>query len=82
MDVEDVFGAGLPVEVIDVLGDNDHGAPLLPQPLLALRQGQVGRVGLLGQNQMPPVVVELPDAGGVAGEGLRSGDVLDIEVSE
>ena len=81
VDVEDVFGAGLAVKVIDVLGDDDHGATLLPHPLLALGQGQVGRVGLLGQHQVPPVVVELPYAGGVAGEGLRSGDVLDTGAS-
>lgn len=79
VDVEDVFGASFHVEVIDVLGDDDHGAPLLPQPGLALGHCQVCRVGLLGQNQVPPVVVELPDTGGVTGEGLRCGNVLDTQ---
>ncbi|TNN41031.1 hypothetical protein EYF80_048800 [Liparis tanakae] len=74
--IRHVFGAGLPVEVVRALSDDDHGAALLPQPGLALRDGQVGGAGLLVQGQLPPVVVELPHARRGPGEGLRGGQVL------
>jgi len=76
VDLEHVFRPGLPVEVLRALGDDDHGAALLPQPGLALRDGQVGGAGLLVQGQLPPVVVELPDPRRGSGEGLRGGQVL------
>lgn len=59
---EHVFGASLLVEVINALGDDNHGASLLPQPRLALRDGQVGSVGLLVQSHIPSVLVEFPDS--------------------
>lgn len=42
-------------------------------PPLQLDQRQVSRVGLLGEDQLPPVVVELPHQGGVSLEGLGAG---------
>ena len=76
MNLEYVFGPGLSVKVIRALGDDNHGAPLLPQPGLTLRYSQMGGVGLLVQHQLPPVVVELPDPRRRAREGLWSGQVL------
>lgn len=76
VNLEHVFGPGLPVEVVCALGDDDHGAPLLPQPGLALCYGQMGGTGLLVQSQLPSVVVELPDPRRGSREGLWGGQVL------
>lgn len=73
---EHVFGAGLVVEVIDALRDDDHRAALLPQPGFALRYGQMGGVGLPVQRRAPPVLVELPDPRWISREGLRRRQVL------
>lgn len=77
MNLEHVFGSGLAVQVVDALCDHHHGASLLPQTGLALRDGQVGGVGLPAQSQLPSVVVELPDPGRVTREGLWGCQVLE-----
>lgn len=76
VNLEYVFGPGLSVEVVYALGDDDHGAPLLPQSGLALCYSQVGSTGLLAQSHLPSVMVELPDPRRVAREGLRGRQVL------
>ena len=76
MDLQHVFGAGPAVELVDVLGDDHHGAALFAQARLALSDGVVRGVGALAQRHLPPMVIELPDSGGVPREGLWSGQVL------
>lgn len=71
-----MFGAGLLVEVVYALSDDDHRAPLLPQAGLALCNSQMCRVGLLTQRQLTPVVVELPDLGRMAREGFWGCQIL------
>lgn len=76
MDLEHVFGPSLAVQVINVLGDDNHRAPLPPQPGLTLCNSQMGHARLFAHRQLPPVVVELPDPRWVPREGLWSGQVL------
>lgn len=71
-----MFGAGLLVEVVYALSDDDHRAPLLPQAGLTLCDSQMCRVGLLTQSQLTPVVVELPDLGRMAREGFWGCQIL------
>lgn len=78
MDFQKVLGASLAVQLVDVLGDDHDAAALAVQPGLTLGDGQVPRVGLLALHHLPPVVVELPHPGGVAGKGLRGGQVLSL----
>lgn len=71
-----MFGAGLLVEVVYALSDDDHGAALLLQAGLTLCDSQMCRVGLLAQCHLAPVVVELPHLGRVAREGLWGCQIL------
>ena len=70
---------GLPgavVQVVDVLGDDEDGAGM---GAAEAGEGVVGGVGLDGRvpELLAAGVVEGLDAGRIAGEGLRRGDVLD-----
>ena len=76
VNLEHMFGPGLSVEVIYALGDDNHRASLLPQPGLALRYGQMGSAGPLVQQQLPSVMVELPDPRRSARESLWGRQVL------
>lgn len=77
MDLQNISGSGAAVELIDVLRD-DGDLPSLPaEPLLTLGEGQMSGVGVFGQHDLTPVVVKLPDARRVPGEGLWSGDTLE-----
>lgn len=76
MQLQDACGSSPAVELVDVLRDDRDLATLPAQPLLALGDGPVGGVGLLGEHELTAVVVKLPNAGRVLGEGLRSGDTL------
>lgn len=76
VNLEHVFGAGLLVEVVYALRDDDHGASLLPQPGLTLRDGQMCHVGLHAQSQLTSVLVELPDPGWGAREGFWGCQIL------
>ncbi len=71
-----MFGPGLSVEVIYAQGDNDHRAPLLLQPGLALCYGQMSSIGPLCQSKLPSVMVELPNPRRVTREGLWSRQIL------
>lgn len=76
VDLQQVFGPGPAVQLVDVLGDNGHFSALFGEPLLALGDGQVSRVWVLGEHDLTTVVIELPNPGRVLGEGLWSGQVL------
>lgn len=76
VNLEHMFGAGLLVEVVYALSDDDHGAALLLQAGLTLCDSHVCRVGLRTQGQLAPVVVELPDLGRMAREGFWGCQIL------
>ncbi len=79
MHVEEVFGAGAVVKVVDVLGDQEEGP--LPCPVgFELGQRVVGGVGVDGFELGAPEVVEAVDGFGIFGEGAGGGDVLDAVV--
>lgn len=77
MNLQNASGSSAEVELIDVLRDDRDLAPLPAESLLALGDGQMGRVGVFGEHDLPAVVVELPNAGRVPGEGLWGGDTLE-----
>lgn len=77
MDLQNASGSGAAVELIDVLRDDRDLAPLPAEPLLALGDGQMGGVGLFGEHDLPAIVVKLPNAGRVPGEGLWRGNRLE-----
>lgn len=76
VNLEHMFGASLQVEVIYALSDDHHGAALLLQAGLTLCDSLMCRIGLLTQDQLTPVVVELPDLGRMAGKGFWGCQIL------
>lgn len=82
VNLEHMFGAGLLVEVIYALSDDDHRAALLLQAGFALCDSQMCRVRLLAQGQLAPVVVELPDLGRMAREGFWGCQILGVRGRE
>lgn len=77
MDLQNASGSSPAVELIDVLRDDRDLASLPAEPLLALGDGQMGGVGVFGEHDLTAVVVKLPNAGRIPGEGLWSGDTLE-----
>lgn len=82
MELQDVFGSGAAVELVDVLSDDGDRAPLFGEPLLALSDGHVGGVGVFCQHDLTAIVIKLPHTGGVPGEGLRGGKFLTPNTAE
>lgn len=76
VNLEHMFGAGLLVEVVYALSDDDNGAALLLQARFTLCDCQMCRVGLLTQGQLAPVVVELPHLGRMARKGFWGCQIL------
>lgn len=77
-----MLGACLPVQLVNVLSD-DHNAPsLLAQTLLALRDGDMGWIGMFAQHQFPPVVVEFPHTGGVSCKSPWSSQLLQKDIMD
>lgn len=76
MEVEEVFGTGAFVEVVDVLGDEEDVAAVF---LFEKGEGEVGGVGMNGAvgETGAAHVVEALDGFGIAFEGFGSGNVLD-----
>lgn len=70
MELQDVSGSGTAMELVDVLSYDCNLAPLLAESLLALRDGQVSRVGILREHDLTAVVIKLPDTRRIPGEGL------------
>lgn len=79
MDFQDVFGSGAVVELVDILSDDCYRTSLFAQLLLTLGDGQVSGVGIFSAHHLTPVVVKLPNTGGIPGEGLWSGKLLKDE---
>lgn len=80
MDFQDVVGAGAAVELVNVLRDHRNRAALSAQSLLALSDGQVGRVGGFCEHDLTAVMVKLPNTRGVPGEGLRAGKFVKMKM--
>lgn len=79
VDFQEVFGSGTAVELVDVLSDDRDLTSLFAQSLLTLGNGQVGGVGVFCEHDLAAVVVKLPNAGGIPGEGLWGGKFLQDE---
>lgn len=82
MDLQEAFGSSAAVELVDVLGDDRDLATLPAESLLTLCDGLVGGVGLLGEHDLTAVVVKLPNAGRIPGEGLWSGETLEDQTKK
>lgn len=82
MDLQEACASSAAVELVDVLGDDRDLATLPAESLLALCDGLVGGVGLLGEHDLTAVVVKLPNAGRIPGEGLWSGETLDDQTKK
>ena len=78
MKLEDVVWPSSPVQTINVLSDDHNLSALSGEPPLNISDGCVSRVGMLGAHHLPPVVVELPDQGGVGVECLGCGQLLSL----
>lgn len=78
MDFQQVFRSSAPVQLVNVLSDDGKFSALFAEPFLALCDGQVGRVGVLGEHDLTTVVVELPNTRGVVSKGCRSGQFLKV----
>lgn len=76
MDFQQVFCSSTAVQFVNVLRDDGNFSALFAKTFLTLCYGLVGRVGVLGKHNFPTVVVELPNTGGIVGEGRRSGQFL------
>lgn len=55
-----MFAASSAVQLVSVLRDDHHGASLLSETGLALRDGHVRRAGLSLQSQLSPVLIKFP----------------------
>lgn len=75
MEVSDVLRAGALVEIVDVLRDDMDIVSLLE-----LGEGNVGRVRLFFEDLAAALVIEIYDQFAVAGESLRSADILNTVV--
>lgn len=82
VDLQEVCGSSAAVELVDVLGDDRDLATLPAEPLLTLGDGLVGGVRLLGEHDLTTVVVKLPNAGRIPGEGLWSGQTLEDQTKQ
>ena len=82
VDLQYMFGSGSAVKLVRVLGDDHHGSALLTETSLTLGYSSVGLAGRGLEGQFPPVVVELPHSGRVAGELLRIGQILENRKNE
>lgn len=76
VDFQEVFGSGPAVELVNILSDDRDRASLFAESLLTLCDHQVGGVGIFREHDLAAVVVKLPNAGGIPGEGLWSGKSL------
>ena len=73
------LGACSPVQLVNVLCDDGHGASLLRQALLRRGDGGVRRVGDLVSHHFPSVVVELPYQARVSVKGFWRGELLGLQ---
>ena len=76
MNFEHVLGARSAMELVDVLSDDGHVSPLFAQSFLTLGDGQVSRVRVFGEHDLPSEVIKLPNSRGVSGEGFWSCKIL------
>jgi hypothetical protein len=74
VELQDIAAAGQGVQVVDVLGDDDH----LAQGLLQLSDGIVTGIGLTGLYQLEPVLVPVPDQLGMREEAIQGGQAHGI----
>ena len=74
MHVKHPLGARAPVQVVDILRDDQQPArPFAVEP----RQRPMRRIGLDRAQRLAPRIVESVDGRGIAGKCLRRADILD-----
>jgi len=73
---QEVLCACLPVQLIDVLGDDHHAPALFSQSLFTLSNGDMCSVGMFTQHDLAAVMIEFPHARGVACKRPGSGQLL------
>lgn len=76
MNLQEVLCARLPVQFIDILGDDHHAPALLSQSLFTLSNGDMSSVGMFAQHDLAAVMIEFPHARRVACKRPGSGQLL------